>query len=189
VPEDWSVIQTQRLDLVLMTPALMRALLAGNWDEAKWLLGAPIPGEWVGEYWQWLGQRPDQAETDPSVVPWLPRVLMLRKNDDSAQREAVVVGEAGFHGPPDGESRVEIGYGVVTEHRRRGYAEEAARALMAWAAAEQGITRFRASISPQNIPSLNLIRKLGFVLVGTHQHEIRGEELIFHHDRMNALDR
>jgi hypothetical protein len=70
VPEDWSVIRAPRLDLVLMTPALMRALLAGDWDEAKWLLGAPIPGEWVGEYWQWLGQRPDQAETDPSVVPW-----------------------------------------------------------------------------------------------------------------------
>jgi RimJ/RimL family protein N-acetyltransferase len=114
---------------------------------------------------------------------------MLRKNNDSAERVAVVVGEAGFHGPPDGEVGVEIGYGVVTEYRRRGYAEEAARALMAWAAAEQGITRFRASISPQNIPSLNLIRKLGFVLIGTHQHEVRGEELIFHHDRKSALDR
>ena len=39
--------------------------------------------------------------------------------------------------------------------------------------------------APQNTPSLNLIRKLGFVQVGTQQNETRGEELIFHHDREN----
>ena len=74
---------------------------------------------------------------------------------------------------------MEIGYQVVAEHRRNGYAEEGARALMAWAAAEHGITRFRASISPGNTPSLNLIRKLGFVQVGSQQQEMRGEELVF----------
>jgi [ribosomal protein S5]-alanine N-acetyltransferase len=71
---------------------------------------------------------------------------------------------------------------VVGEHRRRGYAEEAVRSLMAWAAAEYHVTRFRASISPENTPSLNLIRKLGFVQVGTHRHARRGEELLFHRD-------
>ena len=172
-----------------MSPALMRALLAADWAGAGRLLGARIPGEWHGEYWQWLGQRPDQAEADPSAVPWLPRVLLLPKDDDTAGHEAIVIGEAGFHGPPGADGRVEIGYMVVSEHRRHGYAEEAVRALMAWAAAEQGITRFRASISPQNTASLNLIRKLGFVQVGTQQHEIRGEELIFHHDSENMPDR
>lgn len=171
-----------------MSPALMRALLAAEWAEAERLLGARIPDEWQGGYWQWLGQRPDQAEHDPAAVPWLPRVVLLRK-DESAGREATVVGDAGFHGPPDADGRVEIGYMVVSEHRRNGYAEEAVRALMAWAAAEQGIARFRASISPQNTPSLNLIRKLGFVQVGTQQPETRGEELIFHHGSENIQDR
>jgi [ribosomal protein S5]-alanine N-acetyltransferase len=53
---------------------------------------------------------------------------------------------------------------------------------MAWAKAEYGITRFRADISPQNGPSLRLIRKLGFAQIGTQQHDRRGEELVFHHD-------
>jgi RimJ/RimL family protein N-acetyltransferase len=53
---------------------------------------------------------------------------------------------------------------------------------MAWATAEHGITRFRAGISPQNAPSLRLIRKLGFAQADTQQHDRRGEELIFHHD-------
>jgi ribosomal-protein-alanine N-acetyltransferase len=189
VPELYPVIHAPRLDLVLMSPALMRALLAADWAEAERLLGARIPGEWQGEYWQWLGQRPDQAEHDPSAMPWLPRALLLRQDDESARREATVAGDAGFHGPPDADGQVEIGYQVVSEHRRNGYAEEAVRALMAWAAAEQGIARFRASISPHNTPSLNLIRKLGFVQVGSQRHEMRGEELIFHRDSENMPDR
>ena len=155
MPELCPVIHSPRLDLVLMSPALMR---------------------------------PDQAEHDPSATPWLPRVVLLRK-DESARHKATVVGDAGFHGPPDADGRVEIGYQVVSERRRNGYAEEAVRALMAWAAAEHGIAWFRASISPHNTPSLNLIRKLGFVQVGTQQHETHGEELIFHHDSENVQDR
>ncbi len=180
MPEDCVVIRTRRLDLVPMSPGLMRALLAADWDKASRLLGAAIPAEWHGEDWQWLGQRPDQAEADPSVIPWLPRVLLIRGTGERA--EAVVVGEAGFHGPPGEDGRVEIGYMVVSAHRRCGYAEEAARALMSWASAEHGIIRVRASISPGNIASLNLIGKLGFTQVGRRRHDRRGDELVFHRD-------
>jgi Haem-degrading len=83
VPEHRAVIRTRRLNLVLMSPGLMRALLAAEWDTADQLLGANIPAEWGGEDWQWLGQRPDQAEADPSVIPWLPRMLLLRAVADS----------------------------------------------------------------------------------------------------------
>ena len=182
MPERDAVVPTRRLDLTVMSPGLMRALLAADWGQAGRLLGAGIPAEWRGEYWQWLGQRPDQAEADPSVVPWLPRVLLLR---GTGERPGVV-GEAGFHGPPDAAGRVEIGYMVLAAHRRRGYAEEAARGLMSWASAEHGITLFRASISPGNTASLNLIHKLGFTLMGRQHHEQRGEELVFHRDKPAA---
>ena len=122
-----------------MVPAVMRALQAGDWDQAGQLLGAEIPSEWRGEDWQWLGQRPEQAEADPSAMPWLPRVLLLPAADDSRRKEPVVVGEAGFHGQPDGDGRVEFGYMVVSEHRRRGYAEEAVRALMNWVTVEHAL--------------------------------------------------
>jgi [ribosomal protein S5]-alanine N-acetyltransferase len=170
------------MDLVLMSPTVMRTLLASDWDQAGQLLGARVPDEWRDEDWQWIGQRPDQAEADPSVRPWLPRVMLLRPTGVGDMQKPIVVGEAGFHGPPDGGRRVEIGCMVVSEYRRRGYAEEAARTLMAWATAERGISRFRACISPHNTPSLNLVRKLGFVQVGTQHQERRGEELISHHD-------
>jgi len=166
-----------------MSPDLMRALLAADWDTAGQLIGADIPAEWRGDDWQWLGPRPSQAEADASVIPWLPRVLLLRGTGERGRAEPVVVGDAGFHGPPDGGGRAEVGYRVVSPHRRHGYAEEAVRGLMSWASAGHGITRFRATISPDNIASLNLIRKLGFTPAGGQHDDQRGEELVFHRDK------
>ncbi len=76
---------------------------------------------------------------------------------------------------------MEIGYAVISEHRRRGFAEEAVRTILAWTARECGVTRFRARIEPRNTPSLNLIRKLGFEQVGVSHGELH-ELLIFHRD-------
>jgi RimJ/RimL family protein N-acetyltransferase len=182
MPEPYSVIRTSRSDLVPMPPSLMRSILAEDWTTAGRLLGAQIPHEWRSGHWRWLANRPDQAEADPSLIPWFPRVQILRQLAERSRGGPAVVGEAGFHGPPDDESRVEFGYMVITDYRRRGFAEEAVRALMAWATRDRGITRFRASIGPQNTPSLSLIRKLGFVKVGSYQHEELGEQLIFHRD-------
>ncbi len=176
------MIRAARLDLVVITPDLMRAILDGDWARATRMLSAGIPQEFQAEDWQWLTGRPDKAEADPEVMAWLPRMLVLRDATGQVGGERVVVGEAGFHGPPDDDGRVEIGYMMVTQYRRRGFAEEAVRALIGWAAAAHGVTRIRACISPQNSPSLNLIRKVGFSQVGSQQHQRRGEELIFHYD-------
>ena len=57
---------------------------------------------------------------------------------------------------------------------------------MGWAASEQAVTRFRASVGPWNTPSLNLVRKLGFVRVGVQWDEEDGEELVFHRNGLPA---
>jgi RimJ/RimL family protein N-acetyltransferase len=94
-----------------------------------------------------------------------------------------MVGHVGFHGPPGynalkAADAVEVGYTIFPEHRRRGYATEAVRALLDWARA-QGIHRFVASVGPQNEPSLALVRRLGFREVGRHWDDEDGEELEF----------
>jgi ribosomal-protein-alanine N-acetyltransferase len=124
------------------------------------------------------------------------RFFELRRRELAAQPEllgwfvwAVVVddelvGHAGFHGPPgrnaqnDAEA-VEIGYTIYPQYRRRGYATEAARALIAWANEQHGIRRFLFSIAPDNEPSLAIARRLGFSEVGRHWDEEDGEELEF----------
>jgi hypothetical protein len=48
-----------------------------------------------------------------------------------------------------------------------------------WAHDKHGISRFLGSISPDNIPSLNLIEEYGYVLIGEHMDDIDGLELVF----------
>jgi [ribosomal protein S5]-alanine N-acetyltransferase len=182
MPEPYSVIHAPRLDLVLMLPGLIEPMLAADWATAGRLLGAEIPDEWQTRDWRWVSMRYAQTEDDPAAIfPWLPRVQLLRQSAGDSGGKAAVVGDVGFHGPPDDEGRVEIGYAVLDEYRRRGFAEEAVRALLAWAEREQGITRFRARIELQNIPSLNLIRKLGFTQTKASQDQ-PGGLLVFHRD-------
>jgi RimJ/RimL family protein N-acetyltransferase len=167
------LIRTPRLDLVLMTPAFMRAMTAGRWEAAGAEAGAPVPDTWREVEWRWLKVRLGQLAADPSAGPWLTRLMMFR------EPARAIVGNAGFHGPPGPEGWAEIGYQVVPEHRRQGYARETAEGLLSWAQREHGITRFRASIGPWNKPSLRLVESLGFVKVGRQWDREDGEELVF----------
>jgi RimJ/RimL family protein N-acetyltransferase len=50
---------------------------------------------------------------------------------------------------------------------------------MGWATTEFGIRIFVASVSPENLASLGLIRGFQFTKVGSHIDEIDGPEDIF----------
>ena len=62
----------------------------------------------------------------------------------------------------------DIGFAFLPEARGRGYALEAARAVVEYAAT-LGITRLLAIVSPHNTPSSRLLEKLGFKQEGTAQ--------------------
>ncbi len=55
------------------------------------------------------------------------------------------------------------------------------RALFDWAHA-QGVDRFRASVSPDNVPSLAIVQGLGFRQTGVQIDDIDGVELVFELD-------
>ena len=80
---------------------------------------------------------------------------------------------------PGADDAVEIGYTIFEPWRGRGYATEAARALMEWARAEHGIRRFIASVAPGNAPSLAIVRRLGFEQTGEQWDEEDGLELVW----------
>jgi 8-oxo-dGTP pyrophosphatase MutT (NUDIX family) len=71
-----------------------------------------------------------------------------------------VVGDAGFKGPPQ-HGEVELGYSIVPEHRRRGYAIEAAKALVDWALGQPGVERVLAETEPENAPSQRVLERVG----------------------------
>ena len=61
----------------------------------------------------------------------------------------------------DGLDNVDLGYAFLPAARGRGYAVEAARAVIDWADA-QGITPLLAIVNPDNGRSIAVLEKLGF---------------------------
>ena len=175
---DVTSIRAPRLDLISMSPEFIGALLEGDRDGAAALIEIDLPEGWPDENtWGFLRMRLGQMQREPSAQQWLGRALILRES-------GAMVGYAGFHGPPgsnalDKADAVELGYTVFQPFRRRGYAAETVEALMDWAREQHGIRNFVASVSPDNEPSLALVRKLGFVHVGERMDEVDGLELVF----------
>jgi [ribosomal protein S5]-alanine N-acetyltransferase len=164
------VIITPRLKLVSLAPSLLRAVAGGDLAEVERQLDAPVGAGW--EEGVPAQHRLKQLAADPSEQPWLVRAVV-------AQTPARVVGSIGFHAPPDAHGRVEIGYDIVTGERRKGYAREAIHALLDRAYATGQVRTCVASVSPDNAPSLALIRAIGFRRVGEQIDEIDGLEWVF----------
>jgi RimJ/RimL family protein N-acetyltransferase len=61
---------------------------------------------------------------------------------------------------------VEVGYGIVAEHQRKGYATETALGLLRRAFGVPAVRRAVADTLPELAPSIGVLRKCGFHLVG-----------------------
>jgi RimJ/RimL family protein N-acetyltransferase len=84
-----------------------------------------------------------------------------------------VVGDIGFHGPPDDDGAVEVGYCVVPSRRRRGYATEAAGAIVGWARRQRGVRVIVAGCDPGNVASIHTLERAGFRRAGEANGELR----------------
>jgi RimJ/RimL family protein N-acetyltransferase len=70
----------------------------------------------------------------------------------------------------------EVGYGVRTDKRDRGYASEAVVALARWALAEGGMQRIQLCAVTDNHPSLRVAEKAGFQREGTLRRAQREDD-------------
>ena len=98
---------------------------------------------------------------DPTATAWYLRAILLRGS------HGAFVGLTGFHGPPEADGSVELGYEIEPAYRRQGYAVEATTGLVDWAFQQPGIRCVRAAIREDNVASLGVIRKAGFTPAGT----------------------
>ncbi len=168
---------------VELSGAAMTALLDGNLAEASRQAGVVLtPYFLTGDALRLWRLRVDQIAADPGSARWIARAVV-------AEPEGVVVGHAGFHGPPDDTGMVEVAYSVDPAYRRRGYARAMLRELLRRAAAEPGVSTVRATISPGNVASLATIAGFGFTEAGEQWDEEDGRELIFEVAARGAEDR
>ncbi|GGF99604.1 hypothetical protein GCM10007304_11860 [Rhodococcoides trifolii] len=108
----------------------------------------------------------------PADAAWVTRLIV-------DPEVALPVGVAGFHGAPDEAGMVEIGYRVDPEFRRRGYARRSVETLLSVGQRHPDVHTVRATISPDNTPSLALIATFGFVEVGEQWDEEDGLEIVY----------
>jgi [ribosomal protein S5]-alanine N-acetyltransferase len=169
-----------------MTPAFIEAVLDDRRADASSELAIELPDEFPrpGER-RFLEYRLRQMREDERFETWCPNVVVLGGR---------MIGHAGYHGPPGANSAqnpdaVEFGYTIFPAWRGRGYATEAAVMLMDLAEQRAGTRRFVLSVSPDNEPSLAIVRKLGFVRTGEHMDEEDGLEHVFELERRGARAR
>lgn len=161
-------ISTSRLDLIPATISMLKAELASP-SELALLLDATVPDGWPpGEYDQpAISFFLDRVRENADAVGWYSWYAVLR----SADGQKIVVGAAGFFGPPDENGQVEIGYSVVSGYEGQGYATEMVQALVQVAFASTRVKRMIAHTRQENIGSIRVLEKAGFGFVGAGQEE------------------
>lgn len=157
------MIVTERLDLVPATVELTRAALEGDRALAA-SLGAFVPVNWPPEFLDPMALEftLDRLAEGPEQTGWWLHFVVLAHG--VAGR--TLVGSAGYRGPPSPDGTVEVGYGIVREFQRHGYASETVRGLLAHAFAVPTVRRVIAETLPELKPSIGVLRKCGFRLVG-----------------------
>jgi RimJ/RimL family protein N-acetyltransferase len=152
------MIETPRLQLIPCGLAHLETFLRSREEFAR-LVGVAVPASFPVfddgfRYWH------ERLRDDPSLAGWLSYLFVERS-------ERVIVGDGGFKGPPDAASNVEIGYAIVPEYRRRGYATEAARGLTAWAFANPTVAAVSADTLADGEASMRVLTTLGMRQIGT----------------------
>lgn len=154
-------LRTSRLTLIPVTLAMVDAALAGN-DALAATLGVTVPATWPHEFldadaFSWFRAR----LTEPGYAEGWWMYFATHEGVDGP----ALIGSVGYKGPPDADATVEIGYGVVSDQRRRGYAAEMAMALTARAFAESDVRRVIAETMPELVGSIGVLERCRFVLV------------------------
>jgi [ribosomal protein S5]-alanine N-acetyltransferase len=141
-------ISSQRLLLSPLTPEALAALINGDRAAAERALDARftssdlVPPLMTDALDFFLSI----ASAGPESASWGARAYITHNTRE-------VTGMGGFVGTPDERGFVLMGYSIYPEFQRRGYASEAARALVDWALTQPGVTGIQATISPHNIAS------------------------------------
>ena len=86
------------------------------------------------------------------------------------QDEGIIVGQASFTKPPAADGVVEIAYRVTPDYQGRGFATEAAQALVAFAFSSRRVCVVCAYTLPEANASTRVLAKCGFRHIGEVTH-------------------
>jgi RimJ/RimL family protein N-acetyltransferase len=138
------VLETKRLKLVGKTREEARAAM----EELQPRDRAQVSPVWLA-----------RLERSSSSDPWIHGFMI-------SHRDGAMVGQCGFKGPPDAAGVVEIAYGMNADQQGKGYATEAAAALVDFVFASGQVKVVCAHTLPETNASGRVLTKCGFTKVG-----------------------
>jgi len=150
-------IETRNLKLVPHAPGHLRALIRGPEAYAQSFGSQPADG--LRDFIVSKDVSPDwlaQLEASTAADPWTHGFGLVHS------ASGTVIGFGGFKGPPGADGIVEIAYGVVPDYQGKGYATEAAQALVAYAFTSGRVRVVRAHTLPELNASTRVLAKCGF---------------------------
>ena len=153
-------IETERLILVPYTAGQLLALIEEpeRFEELsgypaavglrEFLVSGEVSPEWIA-----------RLRSGNATSPWGLGFGVVDKETKA------VVGTTGFKGPPDASGVVEIAYGIVPSFEGRGYATEAAKALVDFAFGTGEVKQVIAHTLPVANASTTVLGRCGFEFV------------------------
>jgi RimJ/RimL family protein N-acetyltransferase len=158
-------IRTPRLTLIPATIDALRAELDAPHALAR-TLAVDVPPTWPPELY------------DEDAIRWTLHALETRfltpdwgayyiaERPGTASDRLRLTGAGGFKGAPDAGGSVEIGYSILPERRRLGFAREAVDGWLGWAFTHETVTRVIAHTLRELTPSIRVLESAGFTFVG-----------------------
>ena len=163
------LFETERLRCESLSPSDYDTFEEGNepaWNgftnPYKHLIEGPSP----------LAFRIPRVKKDPGFAE-IAIVLAINKSTNE------VIGSAGFHDFPNEDGMIEIGFGIVPEMQNQGFGKELLIGMWKMICKRPDVKVLRYTVSPDNAPSMHIIKKLGFTQVGEQMDPEDGLELIF----------
>lgn len=148
------VLRTSRLRLRLLSLDEVRALLDGHQDsERPFEPGYPLDATLVS------AAIAVAHEDGGTRLGRFGQYQVIRVSDGR------VIGDIGFHAPPDERGDVSIGFGIVPSARGQGYATEALRAILDWALSQPEVRAVHADTDYVNLASQSVLSAAGMRVV------------------------
>lgn len=159
-------LRSDRLTLVASTATHLRTELEAP-ERLALLLDAAVSPEWPsGEYDRdamefFLSRFKEGGESAEGWYGW----YALGSGGDFSRR--TLIGAGGYFGPPAADGTVEVGYSVLPEWQRRGYASEIVGLLARHAFTFPDIIRIIAHTAADNLGSIKVLERCGFLPAGS----------------------
>ncbi|WP_225097951.1 GNAT family N-acetyltransferase [Streptomyces sp. CoH27] len=158
------VIPADRVTLTGLRPAVARDLRLGGDGGLDWIEGGPYEG--TRDAAGMLVKAYEAGVHRPEFG-----VFALVRHEDGR-----AIGGIGFHGAPNEEGWVEVGYDLAEGARGQGYATEALRTLADWALARDDVRMVIATVEHANVPSQRVASRAGFTRATVEEERIAHAE-------------